>query len=117
MLIVLIKAPSLKEIDIYDHLYKNLYTCISSLYLHACTCRFNLFFLFFVKQNYAVSKGLKLKPSPSGKENPKTKEMKKEKVIISPQNPCFEIYCCVTEIHVQMNFLKKTFLSNYLHDM
>jgi len=42
------------------------------------------FFLFFVKQNYAVSKGLKLKPSPSGKENPKTKEMKKEKVIISP---------------------------------
>lgn len=43
---------------------------------------FLLFFTVCWKQNYAVSKGLKLKPSPSGKENPKPKEMKKEKVTI-----------------------------------
>ncbi|XP_078360169.1 uncharacterized protein LOC144644531 [Oculina patagonica] len=40
-------------------------------------------------KNYAVSKGLKLKPSPSGKENPKHKEMKKEKakVPVTPVLP------------------------------
>ena len=49
------------------------------MYMHVVLIYYSLI---FVQQNYAVTKGLKLKPSPSGKENPKTKEMKKEKVIL-----------------------------------
>ena len=68
--------------------------------------------LIFVKQNYAVSKGLKLKPSPSGKENPKTKEMKKEKVIILPPEPLFwDVLLWHTN-----EFSQKNLFSNYLHD-
>lgn len=69
---------------IYDHVSKKLIfqACI---YMHVVLS----YSLISVKQNYAVSKGLKLKPSPSGKENPKTKEMKKEKVILSPPEPLF----------------------------
>lgn len=55
------------------------------IYMHVVLSYYSLI---SVKQNYAVSKGLKLKPSPSGKENPKTKEMK-EKVILSPPEPLF----------------------------
>ena len=39
------------------------------------------FFLILFKQHYAISKGLKLKPSFPGKEHLKSKDTKKEKVI------------------------------------
>lgn len=67
----------------YNHVSKK-------LIFQACVYMYLSYYsLISVKQNYAVSKGLKLKPSPSGKENPKTKEMKKEKVILSLPEPLF----------------------------
>ena len=70
---------------IYDHVSKKL-IFQACTYMHVVLSYYSLI---SVKQNYAVSKGLKLKPSPSGKENPKTNEMKKEKVILSPPEPLF----------------------------
>lgn len=45
------------------------------------THSFFFFSLSCLKQHYAVSKGLKLKPSFPGKEHLKSKDTKKEKVI------------------------------------
>lgn len=56
------------------------------------------FFLSCLKQHYAVSKGLKLKPSFPGKEHLKSKDTKKEKVIKINEMQNYLFFCYTSKI-------------------
>lgn len=64
------------------------------------SCNFYSFFFFLIlfKQHYAVSKGLKLKPSFPGKEHLKSKDTKKEKVIKINEMQNYLFFCYTSKI-------------------